>query len=138
TLSFGLPALANHSRWACLNFKQTLRAATMASETPVRPVKSARLPSARKTTALDAFSDPCWRLTNLYAIRTRDGSIIRFQPRPQQQQIIDLIYRRDCRRIIILKARQLGMSTLLGVVCADRLCFGMGQQVSLVDQTIED
>ena len=38
----------------------------------------------------------------------------------------------------ILKARQLGFSTLLGVVCADRLCFGMGQQISLVDQTLED
>ena len=37
-----------------------------------------------------------------------------------------------------MKARQLGFSTLLGVVCADRLCFGMGQQISLVDQTLED
>ena len=88
--------------------------------------------------ALEAFRDPCWRLDNLYSIRTRDGSIIKFRPRPQQRQIIDLIYRQDCRRIIILKARQLGFSTLLGVVCADRLCFGMGQQISLIDQTLED
>ena len=58
--------------------------------------------------------------------------------RPQQRQIIDLIYRQDCRRIIILKARQLGFSTLLGVISADRLCFGMGQQLSLIDQTLED
>ena len=82
-----------------------------------------------KDEALEAFRDPCWRLSNLYSIRTRDGSIIKFRPRPQQAQIIDLIYRHGCRRIIILKARQLGFSTLLGVVCADRLCFGMGQQV---------
>ncbi|HEY0725862.1 MAG TPA: hypothetical protein VGD41_18080, partial [Pyrinomonadaceae bacterium] len=88
--------------------------------------------------ALEAFRDPVWRLNSLYSIRTRDGSIIPFRPRQQQQQIIDLIYRQDCRRIIILKARQLGFSTLLGVVCADRLCFGMGQQISLVDQTLED
>jgi hypothetical protein len=87
---------------------------------------------------LEAFRDPCWRLDNLYSIRTRDGAIIKFRPRPQQRQIIDLIYRQGCRRIIILKARQLGMSTLLGVICADRLCFGMGQQISLIDQTIED
>jgi hypothetical protein len=59
-------------------------------------------------------------------------------PRPQQAHIIDLIYRQDCRRVIVLKARQLGMSTLLGVICADRLCFGMGQQLSLIDQTLED
>jgi hypothetical protein len=88
--------------------------------------------------ALEALRSPCWRLSDLYSIRTRDGSIVPFIPRQQQQQIIGLIYQRDCRRIIILKARQLGMSTCLGVICADRLCFGMGQQVSLVDQTLED
>jgi hypothetical protein len=52
--------------------------------------------------------------------------------------IIELIYRQDYRRIIILKARQLAMSTCLGVICADRLCFGQGQQLSLIDQTLED
>jgi hypothetical protein len=88
--------------------------------------------------ALEAFRDPLWRLGTLYSIRTRDGSVIKFTPRPQQAQIIDLIYRQGCRRIIILKARQLGFSTLLGVICADRLCFGLGQQISLIDQTIED
>ena len=88
--------------------------------------------------ALEAFRDPCWRLGHLYSIRTREGAIIPFRPRLQQQQIIHLIYRQDYRRIIILKARQLGFSTLLGVVCADRLCFGTGQQISLIDQTLED
>jgi hypothetical protein len=28
--------------------------------------------------ALEAFRDPCWRLGNLYSIRTRDGAIIKF------------------------------------------------------------
>jgi hypothetical protein len=64
--------------------------------------------------ALEAFRDPCWRLGNLYSIRTRDGSVIKFASRSQQAEIIDLIYRQGCRRIIILKARQLGFSTLLG------------------------
>ena len=64
--------------------------------------------------------------------------MIKFTPRPQQRHIIDLIYRQGCRRVIILKARQLGFSTLLGIICADRLCFGLGQQISLIDQTIED
>jgi hypothetical protein len=87
---------------------------------------------------LQALRDPIRRLSNLYSIRTRAGAVIKFKPRPQQAHIIDLIYRQDCRRIIILKARQLGFSTLLGVISADRLCFGMGQQLSLVDQTLED
>jgi hypothetical protein len=85
--------------------------------------------------ALEAFRDPLW-LGNLYSIRNREGFIIKFHPRPQQRQIIDLIYWQRCRRIIILKARQLGFSTLLGVVGADRLCFGTGQQLSLIDQTL--
>src|SRR5215475_8767381 len=100
--------------------------------------RASPLPGISEDAALEAFSDPCWRLDTLFSIRTRDGSIIPFRPRPQQQQIINLIYRRGCRRIIILKARQLGFSTLLGVICADRLCFGVGQQISLVDSTIED
>jgi hypothetical protein len=95
-------------------------------------------PSVDPEAALEAFRDPCWRLSHLYSIRTRDGSVFPFRPRPQQAQIINLIYRQGCRRIIILKARQLGFSTLLGVICADRLCFGLGQQLSLIDQTLED
>jgi hypothetical protein len=27
---------------------------------------------------------------------------------------------------------------VLGVICTDRLCFGQGQQFSLIDQTLED
>ena len=96
------------------------------------------LPSVDTEAAMEAFRDPTWRLNHLYSIRTRDGSVIKFALRPQQAQIVDLIYRQGCRRIIILKARQLGFSTLLGVICADRLCFGLGQQISLIDQTIED
>jgi hypothetical protein len=33
---------------------------------------------------LEALSDPCWRLSTLYSIRTRDGAVIPFRPRPQQ------------------------------------------------------
>ena len=51
-------------------------------------------PGIDEDEALETFRDPCWRLGTLYSIRTRDGSIIKFRPRPQQRQIIDLIYRR--------------------------------------------
>ena len=49
-----------------------------------------------------------------------------------------MIYRRGLKRIVILKARQIGFSTLLGVICADQLCWNTGKQVSLVDKTQED
>ena len=63
----------------------------------------------------------------------RDGSVIPFRPRPQQLEVLDMIYRRGWKRLIILKCQQIGFSTLLGVMCCDRLCFMTGQQISLVD-----
>jgi hypothetical protein len=49
-----------------------------------------------------------------------------------------MIYRRGVKRIVILKARQLRFSTLLGVSCADQLCWHTGKQISLVDKAQED
>lgn len=49
-----------------------------------------------------------------------------------------MLFRRGLKRIVILKARQIGFSTLLGVICADQLCWNTGKQVSLVDKTQED
>lgn len=39
--------------------------------------------------ALEAFRDPGWRLERLFSIRTRDGSVVKFTPRPQQRTIIE-------------------------------------------------
>ena len=47
--------------------------------------------------ALEAFRDPCWRLSRFYSIRTRDDAVIKFSPHPQQREIIDLIYRQGYR-----------------------------------------
>ena len=84
------------------------------------------------------FRDPIWRISNLYSIRTRDGQIIPFRPRPQQLELLSMVYCRGLKRIIVLKARQLGFSTLLGIMCTDSLCWGTGRQISLVDKTQED
>ena len=64
--------------------------------------------------------------------------MIRFRPRPQQRAVLEMLFVHGHKRIIILKARQIGFSTLLGVVCCDQLCFNPGQQISLIDQTLED
>lgn len=104
---------------------------------PTQPIPQAAT-EADAEALLDKLQSPTWRLSNLYSIRTRDGSVIPFRPRPQQRQIIEMIYRQGCKRLIILKSRQLGFSTLLGVICADRLCFGVGQQISLIDRTLAD
>ena len=87
---------------------------------------------------IDKFRDPIWRIGSLYSIRTRDGKVIPFRPRPQQLKVLTMIFRHRFKRIIILKARQIGFSTLLGVICADQLCWNTGKQISLVDKTQED
>ena len=87
---------------------------------------------------IEKFRDPIFRTSHLYSIRERGGKVIPFRPRPQQSQVLDMIYRRGLKRIVILKARQIGFSTLLGVICADQLCWNTGKQISLVDKTQED
>ena len=39
-------------------------------------------PGVDTEAAMEAFSDPTWRLNHLYSIRTRDGSVIKFTPPP--------------------------------------------------------
>ena len=36
---------------------------------------------------LKQFKDPVFRISNLYSIRTREGKVIPFRPRPQQLQV---------------------------------------------------
>ena len=87
----------------------------------------------RTLQAKERFRDPIWRISNLYAIRTRDGKVIPFRPRPQQEQVLEMIFKQGLKRIVILKARQLGFSTLLGIICTDPLCWTTGKQLSLID-----
>ena len=57
----------------------------MASTTSKQAIPQAAL-GIDEEAAFEAFLDPLWRLGNLYSIRTRDGSIIKFRPRPQQRR----------------------------------------------------
>jgi hypothetical protein len=60
---------------------------------------------------IDKFRDPIWRVSNLYSIRERSGKVIPFRPRPQQLHVLTMIFSHGFKRIIILKARQIGFST---------------------------
>lgn len=87
----------------------------------------------------DQLRDPLWRLSNLYKIkRAEDGRIIPFVPRVEQQQVYDMILRQGLKRLIILKARRLGMSTAIDVLLADQCLWNAGAQASIVDQTAAD
>ena len=58
-----------------------------------------------------------WRFSHLYWIKPAEGApAILFIPRPQQLEILEDIYERGHVREAILKARQLGFSTLLATL----------------------
>lgn len=87
----------------------------------------------------DKLGDPLWRLTSgeLYRISPSDGSGIQpFMPRPEQVKVIEALL--SGKKILIPKARRLGMSTTLGIYAADCLVWKRGWQGSLVDQNAAD
>ena len=76
-----------------------------------------------------------WRIRNLYSIKDAEtGLPIPFVPRPEQEEVLACLLAGH-KRIIILKARQLGFSTLIGIYNVDEVLFCGGAQVSLVDKT---
>lgn len=84
------------------------------------------------------LSDKLWRLQNLYHIKDAEtGRIIKFVPRPEQMTIFEAL-EAGVRKIIILKARRLGMSTAIDVFAADEATFNAGVQVSIVDKNQDD
>ncbi len=112
----------------------------------------------------DNLANPLWRLCSgeLYKIMPDDGSgIIPFHPRPEQVQIFEAIYgerwtnasghqrgghnkkghihlSEGAKKILIPKARRLGMSTGIGVLMADRALFTADSRCSLIDQNARD
>lgn len=87
------------------------------------------------------LGDPIWRLTSgqIYKIAPADGSGLQpFRPRPEQVAIIRAIHCEGKKRILIPKARRLGMSTVLGIVMLDLVIWNRQRQCSLIDQNQAD
>lgn len=66
-----------------------------------------------------SLADPAWRLSNLYKIKSKKGEIVDLIP--NQAQSMYLALRR--KKNIILKARQLGFSTLCLIDLLDKTLF---------------
>ena len=80
-----------------------------------------------------------WRFANLYWIKPAEADVpdCVFSPRDEQWEILEAIYDRGETRLAILKARQLGFSTLLALICLDMILFKSGFVCGIVDQTQE-
>ena len=66
-------------------------------------------------TVVKCLSSREWRLNNLYYIKTKEGSRVLFRPNWAQKEILDGLHNLN----IILKARQLGITTLFAIFYLD-------------------
>lgn len=89
--------------------------------------------------ALDAalveqWQDPLWRLSNLYYIVNKEGEKVKFVPNSAQLDYLHEATSED----IILKARQLGFTTLMCLIGLDEALFIPTHRVAIIAHTLTD
>jgi len=81
--------------------------------------------------ALDYLRDPWWRVSTLHMVRDETAKLVPFVPRKEQAEF----YATKHNRNFILKARKLGMSTLLALDNLDACIFTPGTYAAIVDRS---
>lgn len=84
--------------------------------------------------AKQRLSDAKWRLNNLYYIVDKRGRKIKFQLNWAQESLYNTMW--YCN--VILKARQLGISTFVCLLFLDRCLFNSNQSAGIIAHTVED
>lgn len=93
------------------------------------------LPTSAESLAL-CLADPMWRLSHLYYITTKkegdegEGKRVLFQMNRHQRRFVERLWHRN----IIIKARQLGMTTLICILWLDHALFNRDQRCGIVAQ----
>jgi hypothetical protein len=83
---------------------------------------------------IENFSDPKWRLNNLYTITDDKGNKIPFRMNEEQERLFDqLWYWND-----VLKARQMGFTTLIDLMALDQCLFVPNTRAGIIAQTEPD
>jgi len=106
----------------------------MTPDFPILDPRGQLTPEARAR-LLERLKDPIWRLHHIYKIKDKAGRTIPFAPNPSQAALINSIYKHSQKLHIILKARQLGFSTLIALIFLDLAYFNEGINAAIVDQT---
>jgi hypothetical protein len=65
------------------------------------------------------LADPIWRICNLYHIVDKSGQLVQFRPNEIQMDFLTNMGYRN----LILKARQMGFSTLIQIAILDQCIF---------------
>ena len=81
----------------------------------------------------EALQDKVWRLNHLYRIVDKDGNSIPFKLNPVQETVLGISQKRK----IILKARQLGMSTFAVIDLLDDALFSENLSCGIVSYSLE-
>jgi len=85
------------------------------------------------------LSDPVWRVCSgfLYKIMVKsddgEGSVIPFRPNRSQRRLLSRLWHRN----LILKARQLGFTTLVAILWLDHALFNADQRCGIIAQDRE-
>lgn len=80
------------------------------------------------------LSDPLWRLSHLYKIIIKgddeqsDGLVVQFKPNRAQRRFLARLHHRN----IILKARQLGFTTLIAIAWLDHALFNANSRCGII------
>ncbi len=82
----------------------------------------------------DKFNDRWWRLNNLYYIKDKFGQKILFKPNAAQEKLYNNLHFLN----LILKARQLGFTTLIQILMIDVAIFNSNIRCGVIAQTRED
>ncbi len=80
------------------------------------------------------LKDRKWRLNNLYYIINKDGKRVKFKPRWAQQRVFDNLW----FFTIILKARQLGITTFFCILYLDQILFSANKTAGIIAHTDAD
>ena len=83
---------------------------------------------------LELLNDPLWRINNLYWIKNAYGQREKFQLNWAQKELWEEMH--ECN--IILKARQLGITTFCTIVFLDKVLWGENIQAGIIAHTLED
>ena len=81
-----------------------------------------------------AMADRDWRLRYLYWIKDKDGKKVRFRPNPAQMRLLDT----ESNRNVVLKARQMGFTTLIQIDMLDTCLFTPHTSAGVIAHNLDD
>lgn len=92
------------------------------------------LTQSQSDMVLSSFTDRRWRLTNLYHIKDPSGQKVRFAPNEAQLALLEGAHFKN----VILKARQLGFTTLIQIVMLDECLFRPNTSAGVIAHNRDD